>query len=166
MYICGRTALISDAQADLSALGNGEIPQLAATDRVVLYDRVVGVWYNPLRDGEGVFVEMLQDGRAAVYWFTYTPDEPTQQAWLYGVGSFDGDLLSIDPVYQPQGGRFGIFFNPNAVERLPWGRLSMRFKHDGTTRLSWASDKPMYGAGNVDLIRMSRPPNLPLLLGN
>lgn len=34
---------------------------------------VSGAWYNQDRDGEGFTVEVIEDDRGVVYWFTSTP---------------------------------------------------------------------------------------------
>lgn len=48
--------------------------------------RLSGAWYNLERNGEGFIVEVQENGTAVVYWFTYQPDEPGAQAWMFGVG--------------------------------------------------------------------------------
>jgi len=41
-----------------------------------------GQWWNPSRDGEGLFVEILPEPAISISWFTY--DEVGNQIWLTG----------------------------------------------------------------------------------
>ena len=89
-----------------------------------------GAWYNRERSGEGFVVEVLPDGRAVVYWFTYTPDGSGDQAWMIGQGvvaSFDSLVeepppgspvarIEIDELWQPTGAAFGPPFDAGDVD--------------------------------------------------
>ena len=45
----------------------------------VVDDRYSGSWFDPTHDGEGYVVEVLDDNRATVYWFTY--DSEGNERW-------------------------------------------------------------------------------------
>ena len=115
-----------------------------------------GLWHDSERAGEGFIVEVLEDGRGLVYWLTYTPEGPGQ-AWFSGVGQFDGNVLHIDEMIQPVGGRFGASFDPDDVERVPWGTLTVTFNEDDTARVSWDSVLDGYGSGSYPITRIARP---------
>jgi hypothetical protein len=86
---------------------------------------ISGAWYDPERDGEGFMVEVNIDGRGVVYWFTYTPDEWGEPAWMMGDGEFDGNTLTIDSLARPVGTRFGENFDADEIEFTHWGSLNM-----------------------------------------
>jgi hypothetical protein len=116
-----------------------------------------GPWYNPERDGEGFVLEVTSNGDALVYWYTYQPGASGQQAWMIGTGQFDGMELVIDPLYQPVGGGFWLDFDPDAVDRVPWGRLRLSFDDEDNGQVEYESDLPLYGSGSFSIQRLARP---------
>jgi hypothetical protein len=87
------------------------------------------IWYDPARDGEGWVVEVLDDARVALTWFTY--DESGGQRWLFGVGEIvdeGGDQrVLFAQLYAPRGARFGAAFDPAAVEYPVAGEATLSF---------------------------------------
>lgn len=107
-----------------------------------------GAFYDPARSGEGIFVHMTTDAEGAaprvlVLWYTF--DDNGQPAWLIAVKSnieFSPPLpfgTYVLDVLQPLGTRFGVDFDPAAVQRRPWGFLTLDFSSAGcgTVRLDW-----------------------------
>ena len=86
-------------------------------------------WFNPQRNGEGLVLEILEEKRALVFWYTY--NEQGQQRWLLSVGDIiqdqDGEHISFPELYVTKGGRFGPEFDPNSVERIVIGEATLRF---------------------------------------
>jgi hypothetical protein len=158
--LCSRTAPAADATADIAALGSGQPPQAATAEDTVRHARFDGGWFNPDRDGEGLLIDVLDDGRAAVYWFGYRPGTAPAQAWLHGVGEFVGHTLHVAEVSQPVGGGFGDAYNAAAVERVVWGELTVQFDQDGGASVQWRSRLAEYGSGELVLQRLSRPPRV------
>ncbi|MGB7451823.1 MAG: NBR1-Ig-like domain-containing protein [Lysobacterales bacterium] len=85
-----------------------------------------GPFYNPTRNGEGNYVEILSDTTAVIYTFTYRPDG-TGPAWFIGVGDITGDTILINDLLRPKGAKFGPDFDKTAVEYTPVGNMSMSF---------------------------------------
>ena len=73
--------------------------------------------------GGGV-LEVLQDGRAVVYWFTY--DEEGRQRWFVATGHSESDRLVFDTLLRPNGARFGERFDSADVAYPEAGELSIR----------------------------------------
>ena len=117
-----------------------------------------GSWFDPARSGEGIAVQVLEDGRAVAAWFTYPPDGVAgEQAWLVAQeGTFDGDTLRFPQVFRPRGGRFGDAFDPAQVANEAWGTLSMRIVDCSNAVLRW--DGPAgWGSGERALTKASVP---------
>ncbi len=112
-----------------------------------------GAWYVPSRSGEGWLIEELPDGRGSVYWFTY--DLEGQQAFVVGTGSRVGNRLEITDAVSTRGTRFGDAFNAAAVERIPWGSISIDFQSCSAARITFASTIPGYGSGTRDAVRLT-----------
>lgn len=115
-----------------------------------------GAWFDPARDGEGLIVQFLADGRALAIWFTYpAAGEPGEQAWLLAQdGVVEGDTLRFPAVIRPQGARFGAAFDPAAVRLEPWGTLELRYTACSEAVLSWRGPAA-YGSGTRTLTRLS-----------
>lgn len=115
-----------------------------------------GAWFDPARNGEGIILEMLPDGRALMIWFTFPPaGEPGEQAWLLAQdGRVDENRIRFEQVVRPQGGRFGAGFDPGQVVLEPWGSLELRFDDCRHAQASW-SGPAAWGSGNRALERLS-----------
>lgn len=117
---------------------------------------ISGSWFNPDRNGEGVIVQHLDDGRVLAFWFTYPAlGEAGDQAWLIAQeGVIDGDTVRFASVLRPQGARFGAAFDPAQVTLSPWGTLEMRFSDCNNASLSWVGPTA-FGSGTRPLTRLT-----------
>ncbi len=117
-----------------------------------------GAWFNPERDGEGFVVEVTEDGRGVVYWFTYPPDGQ-EQAWMIGDGDFTGMTLSIDPLYQPRDGTEQMPLETDGIELIDWGTLTLEFSDQDADRghVAFSSGFEEYGSGDYPIERFARP---------
>jgi len=86
-----------------------------------------GPYFDPSRNGEGIFVEMLPGKQAVVYLFTYAPDGSGRQTWMLGVGNVLGNSIVVDEMSITHGGIFGPGFDPSTVVFDDWGPLSISF---------------------------------------
>lgn len=118
---------------------------------------ISGAWFSPERSGEGFVVEVTEDGRGLVYWFTYTADGSGKQAWMIGDGEFDGEVLTIDQMIQPVGTRFGTDFDPEQVDYLDWGGLTLAFNSEDSAHIWFDSHFDEYGSGDYPIERLARP---------
>jgi hypothetical protein len=115
-----------------------------------------GQWYNPSRDGEGIFVEIVDsDGgqKISVAWFTY--DDSGNQMWLVGLADLQSGQTSVTiPALVTNGPVFGPDYNPTAVVRTPWGTLTLNFSSCSAGILSYASSVG-FGTGAINLTRLT-----------
>ena len=116
---------------------------------------ISGAWYNPDTSGEGFMVEVNEDGRVVVYWFTFQPNRG--QAWMIGSGEFSNGQVIIDDMIQPVGTRFGIAFDSTAIEHIDWGSLTLTFDDDTSGQAWFESNLPEYGSGSYPIERLARP---------
>ncbi len=86
---------------------------------------ISAAWFDPSHAGEGFLIEILEDGRAVLYWFTY--DEQGNQRWFIGLGEVRGNTLAFDPLLLAEGGIFGPEFDPDQVVLTPLGRADFIF---------------------------------------
>ncbi len=83
-----------------------------------------GGFFATARDGEGVFVEILDGGLAIIYFYTYSVDG-TELLWFAGLGEVVGNSVVIDEVYRVSGSEFGSGFDPDDIERTRVGSMSL-----------------------------------------
>lgn len=116
------------------------------------------LWYDPMRDGEGFDIKLLDNGTAFVTWFTYLPNGG-RQAWLTGSGVIRGDTLSVSPTLIADGSPFGPEYDPEDVVLSPWGEIHFHFTSCIEGAASY-SGPPGYGNGTISLRRLSTPAGL------
>jgi len=104
-----------------------------------------GAYFDPGRNGEGSFIEILDGGeQALVATFSYTPSGDNA-AWFIGIGDVIGNSIVVDDMLITEGGVFGDAFDSNNITRSPVGSLSLIFPNcksaQSSGRLSFDSDE-------------------------
>jgi len=121
---------------------------------------ISGAWYDSDHDGEGWFVQLLDENRAVVYWFTYTPPAvggDQAQAWIGGVGEIRGSSIVVSAAQAmiTRGPSFGAGFDPARVVRQPWGKFVLSFSACDEGVMYYQSDDLDFGSGSLDLARLT-----------
>ena len=114
-----------------------------------------GEYYDPERDLEGFFIEVVQqaEGRVIVVtWFTY---DLGRQMWLAGSATLEDGAESVEVPMEVFGGTdFGEAFATGEVEREDWGTLTFSFPDCSTATVDYNSDLD-FGEGSLNLIRLT-----------
>ncbi len=63
-----------------------------------------GAWPDYSQDKQGFLLEILDQGRAVIYWFTY--DDDGNQRYLNSVGRTQGNRIIFTEIVETRGGRF------------------------------------------------------------
>ncbi len=92
--------------------------------------RITGSWRNLQRSGEGWIIQVFDDDKALVVWFTYpnAADSEGQQVWMLGVGQIENNEINIEQLDQTSGARFGQAFNSADVNFSNWGSIRFEFQ--------------------------------------
>jgi hypothetical protein len=118
--------------------------------------RLSGSWFNQERSGEGWILQILPQGSAVVFWFTYPPEgEAGEQAWILGQdATIEGNRIVFGQVFTTRGARFGEAFDPDDVEIAPWGDLELEFSDcsHGTVRYQ---GPPAFGGAERPIRRLT-----------
>jgi len=138
-------------------LESGPINRLLA-DQILLPGQSAA-YFDTGRDGEGIFVELLDNQVAVVYMFTYLPDG-SGQAWFIGIGKQSDKGIIVTDVLMPTGGKFGPNFDPADVTNTSWGSMALRLPDCGTSQNGDLIMSPIPGNGfehfeNYNYIRLT-----------
>lgn len=123
--------------------------------RPVLPGRLSGSWYNLGESGHGLSLEVVDGGeRLLAYWFTF--DDLGNQAWIIGDGMVDetGTSATLDALIT-QGGQFPPAFDPEAVDRVPWGTIRFDFEDCDSAVMSWETGAAGFSDGEMPVERLS-----------
>ena len=92
------------------------MPELAPT----LDQRFNGAWYDPATDGQGLTLEVVDDGRRLIgFWYTY--GENSERRWFTFDGPIDGSSAAVTIIET----RGGVFLQGDPVERVFWGTANL-----------------------------------------
>ncbi len=116
-----------------------------------------GSFFDADRSGEGLFVEVLDNGSAVIIFYTYTPDG--KQFWFISSGvQINGNTLTASMVYPASTTGFGSQFDPNEVDLQPWGTLTLEYQPGcSMVNVSYSSTVAGYGNGTLSYQRLTQP---------
>ncbi len=83
---------------------------------------ITASWYDPARNGEGYVVQILKNGAALMYWFTY--DSEGAQDWYIAKGDIRGNRIVFPTLLRVSGGEFGPGFDPDKITSEAVGSAS------------------------------------------
>ncbi len=116
-----------------------------------------GSWYRG-GDAAGEGLQFLVDveGQGTLVWYTYDP--AGNPAWLLGPprAALEPGVWRFEAL-RPRGTRFGVDFDPAAVDTPAWGEVELRFSGCDTASLSWTPSEAGWPAGEASLVRLTRP---------
>ncbi len=112
-----------------------------------------GSFYDPVRNGEGLIVEWLPDGRVLAIMFTYDPNG--QQMWMFGVAESDGQSVTMEVRYPTGFTRWGAAFNAGDVVLESWGTFTITWTDCNTLVFEYSSGLPGYGSATRNYQRLS-----------
>lgn len=119
-----------------------------------------GSFYDSDRSGEGVFVQVLDNGSAVILFYTYTPDG--KQTWLISSDvEITGNTITANMIYPATGTGFGSQFNGSELDFQNWGTLIFEYMPGcNQMNMSFNSTVAGYGSGNYIYNRLTLPAGL------
>lgn len=108
---------------------------VTALASIAIDARMSGTWGDPAHDGEGFVLHVLADNQALVYWFTY--DEAGAQRWFYSLGRIENEAAVFESLLQASGGVFGEDFDPDTVNFIEAGELSITWTDCGSATANY-----------------------------
>ncbi len=116
-----------------------------------------GSFFDPQRNGEGLFIDVIDDDTAVVFFYTFTPTG--EQLWLVGSGaSITGDTITANMLYPTSTTGFGSGFDANEIQFSSWGNMSITHQAGCNNLLiNYNSTVPGYGTGSLNHSRLTQP---------
>ena len=88
-----------------------------------LDQRFDGSWYDPVNDGQGFQLDVLDDGSTVIaYWYNYQPDGSGDQRWFVLTGNVVNGVADVT-IFETRGGVF-LHNNPYSMQEWGTGRFS------------------------------------------
>jgi hypothetical protein len=101
-----------------------------------------GQWWNPARDGEGFFIEIIDTGSGnQIGVAMYTFDADGDPLWIVGnaVIGPDDEIVGID-VFEFNGPSWGPGYDPDDLNRIPFGTITVSFPNCDNALFSVQTD--------------------------
>jgi len=114
---------------------NVTVTDEAQPDPFTLEPGIAAAWFDPDHEGEGFIIEILDGGRAVLYWFTY--DDQGNQDWYLAVGEVRGNRLLFPELLRFDGGEFGPDFDPAKVTSQVVGSARFLWSGCDTGSMDW-----------------------------
>jgi predicted outer membrane repeat protein len=116
-----------------------------------------GSFYDPSRSGEGVFVQVLENGSSVVIFYSYTPDG--KQFWFISSDvQITGNTITATMIYPASTTGFGSQFNASELDFQTWGTLTLEYQPGcNSMNMSYNSSVPGFGNGNHTYQRLTQP---------
>ncbi len=112
-----------------------------------------GSWYDPDMDGQGVNIEILNNGNNFLgFWYTYEPSSG-QQRWFV----MDGTIEDNKAQFSITSTKGGLFLDPTIPNRVEWGTGSFYVLNCNSAKLSFESESEDI-SGEIDLTRLTVGP--------
>jgi len=154
--ICALAALSAGLACDLPRKPLAAIASQKVLSPLWVGPAFSGTWFAPERSGEGISLQILDNGTALALWFTYPPAGGAgQQAWIYAQdGRVEGDRVIFDSAITTRGPRFGPSYNAASLQLVAWGTIELRFSDCNTTDLTY-NGPAAWGSATRRLTRLT-----------
>lgn len=136
----------------LGALLLGWSAVATAQTTFVIQPGMTGSWFDRTQAGHGILIEVLDDERIWVCWFTFDADG--NRTWICGLGTINGNQATV-PAFQVEGGLFPPLFDPDNTEIVDWGTFTFTFFDCNNALFAWAPLLPGFQAGSMPLERLT-----------
>jgi hypothetical protein len=158
---------VGEFMFDLNGLGTSSVDIEKITEvpgnecgslNKILPNGISGSWFDPARSGEGYSVFMFEEegtSKAIVTWYTY--DNSGQQIAFSGVGSVNGQTVSVDVLSSLQGA--GLFTGAGGVSQMEMGSLSMTWDECRVAQVDYDLSLSNLGTGSMQVQQLSQLAN-------
>ena len=114
-----------------------------------------GQWFNPERNGEGFYIEIIEGSPMQIGVAMYSYNAQGEPLWVVGnvaIGAND-EVVGI-PVFEFNGPVWGSGYDSDDLNTIPFGTITVRFPTCDTALFSIQTDGPLQN-GDYSLIRLT-----------
>jgi len=126
----------------LSDVAPGQVLEISAAQSspqaFELEPGISAAWYDLSHDGEGFLMELLADGRAILYWFTYNGEG--EQDWYIAAGEVNGRRIVFSELVSVSGGEFGPDYDPTKIVKTVVGSAAFTWTNCDEGFMDWFID--------------------------
>lgn len=120
-------------------------------------------WFNPAESGHGIMIHLLNATTAWMCWFTF--DANGNPAWICAIGVIDGDTITFEEAFIVEGGFFPPDFDPELIEEIPWGSITVQFTGCNAGMMSWTTSAMGFQSGEMPIVRLTDLWSVPCVEG-
>lgn len=114
-----------------------------------------GQWFNPERNGEGFYVEIIDASPMQIGVAMYSYDANGDPLWVVGNVAIDNDDEIVEiPVFEFNGPVWGPGYDPDDLNTIPFGTITANFPTCDTALFSIETNGAL-ADGNYSLIRIT-----------
>jgi hypothetical protein len=110
-------------------------------------------WYYEYDSGHGVMIHLLDQNTAWTCWFAFDLDG--NPAWICGLGTIDGGVITFVDAFTVEGGNFPPLFDAAKIQEVPWGDITITFVDCDNARMDWTTSTPGFQSGSMPLSRLT-----------
>lgn len=112
-----------------------------------------GLYYSAGADGHYVTIQEVRPKEYVIIWNTFDLDG--NQAWVLGVGNRDGDVITAQAEFQPDGRLIpGSGAEVNTAALQNWGTIEIQLFNCLEGKLTYQSTLSQFGSGSFELDRI------------
>ena len=114
-----------------------------------------GQWFNPERNGEGFYIEIIEGSPMQIGVAMYSFNAQGEPLWVVGNVAIDAndEVVGI-PVFEFNGPVWGSGYDSDDLNTIPFGTITVRFPTCDTALFSIQTDGPLQN-GDYSLIRLT-----------
>ena len=114
-----------------------------------------GQWFNPERNGEGFYIEIIEASPMQIGVAMYSYNAEGEPLWVVGNVAIDAndEVVGI-PVFEFNGPVWGSGYDSDDLNTIPFGTITVRFPTCDTALFSIQTDGPLQN-GDYSLIRLT-----------
>lgn len=126
---------------------------LDCSSREALGPGYSGSYFDPSHDGEGIILQVINATTVVVQWFTY--DGQGNQYWIQGIGTLNGDTITVDEAFAYSGPRYGPSYDPGDLVPVTWGSITIEFNGCDAATFTYDSALAGFGQGTQEMQRLT-----------
>jgi len=116
-----------------------------------------GAFFDPARNGEGIFTQWLTNGSVVVIWYTY--DSQGNRLWIINDAArttVSGNKVTATMLFPSSTTSFGAGFDPSEVVLSDWGTVTLDYQA-GCNALTFGYNSSVsgFGAGSFNYVRLT-----------